>query len=403
MTHDNLNPIATAQWLESLRREQSEEHGEQNQPQTAPSTTSSPEILQQLGLLLDAADASARDPSSTTTPEPSCVPPASSSWSPPPDSSPTTSLTHLEECLKTLPTEIAQHTAKAILEPLARPLLQITDLCEELREQIASLTSASSAPPPSTTVDETSAGEDNDALILHHLRQASAGYEQRDEELLAIKEQLEAALREIEDLKQQNTDLASQLAKAQVSQSGHHSHINFDAESLPWEERKKRILAQLEADEEDVESDEAPEAASQREETRLEVERIVALTDREIQRRDREIAELRMLVEQQAEAHQGVAVGAAAVAQMLESDALIVEERRKLQEIQQQWEEKLRQAEIDLSMERAKLARQRRELEAEREQLRNQLEVLEKSATTPTGRRRRWLDHLGLGDDGSAQ
>lgn len=94
-----------------------------------------------------------------------------------------------------------------------------------------------------------------------------------------------------------------------------------------------------------------------------------------------------------------MAIGAAAIAQMLDADELISQERQKLKDIQREWEDKLRQAEIDLSMERAKLARERTQLETELEQARKSppspfVEI--EGQTKAQARTRKWLEHLGL-------
>ena len=96
---------------------------------------------------------------------------------------------------------------------------------------------------------------------------------------------------------------------------------------------------------------------------------------------------------------------AAAIAQMIDQDELVQQERDKLQEMQRQWEAKLRQAEIDVSLERARLARQRQELEQRNAELEEQLchqsresQQAPAEAGKPT---RRWLTKLGLTDDQS--
>ena len=164
---------------------------------------------------------------------------------------------------------------------------------------------------------------------------------------------------------------------------------------MTWEERKALILQQLAADEDE------PDEEVQSE--RIQIDEVLRTTQREIERRDREIAELQSLVEQQAGARDGVAIGAAAIAQVLDADQLIAEERQKLKDIQHEWEEKLRQAEIDLSMERAKLARERIQLEIQLEEAKaadaSTNENPAVSNDRPQGRTRRWLEHLGLKDN----
>jgi hypothetical protein len=110
------------------------------------------------------------------------------------------------------------------------------------------------------------------------------------------------------------------------------------------------------------------------------------------------------MLDSQAQQVGEVAVGAAAVAQMLDTDELIRQERESLKRLQENLREQLKQAEVDISLERAKLARDRSELE---EKIRG-LEA-EKASYTPAGHDgqgdkgkrqggRKWLTRLGLGD-----
>ncbi len=96
-----------------------------------------------------------------------------------------------------------------------------------------------------------------------------------------------------------------------------------------------------------------------------------------------------------------MAVGAAAIGAMLESDDIVQQERERLTQLEAEMNDKLRQAEIDISRERAKLARDRVEID----ELRRQLEI-ERSRPlsdrrsagrkTPGGN---WLARLGLKGD----
>lgn len=149
------------------------------------------------------------------------------------------------------------------------------------------------------------------------------------------------------------------------------------------------ILLQLE----DEQIDDDPVAQADR----IEIQSIIATTQSEIDRRDSEIEELREIIQMQADARDGVAIGAAGLAQMIDSDAIIVQEREKLKLLQQEWEGKLRQAEIDLSMERARLARERVLVEQERA---NTISGLNENENDLGKKERRWLKMLGLGEDG---
>ena len=95
-----------------------------------------------------------------------------------------------------------------------------------------------------------------------------------------------------------------------------------------------------------------------------------------------------------------MAIGAAGVAQLLDNNDLINQEREKLKEMQQEWEAKLRQAEIDLSMERAKLARERSEMELEVAQLKRAAAQEHNVGISPGDKKeRRWKNFLGIKEE----
>jgi hypothetical protein len=99
-----------------------------------------------------------------------------------------------------------------------------------------------------------------------------------------------------------------------------------------------------------------------------------------------------------------VAVGAAAVAHLLDTDELVKQERDSLKQLQESLREQLRKAEVDISLERAKLARERADLD---EKLRG-WESEKASLPGPgegggdKGKKqggRKWLTRLGLGEN----
>lgn len=203
---------------------------------------------------------------------------------------------------------------------------------------------------------------------------------------------------EVADLKEKNTALVSQLAEAQSSLHNppHLCLSTLNQESMTWEQRKKLIMQQFE-------NESAGNTPSIPSKSRVEVEDVLRTTQAEIDRRDKEIAELKSIVEQQSNTREGVAIGAAAIAQMLDSDELIQLEREKLAAIQREWEGKLREAEIQISTERAKLSRERAELEAQTRLLAEQAVNLPPQASTIPETKdgkpvRRWLEHMGLRD-----
>jgi len=167
-----------------------------------------------------------------------------------------------------------------------------------------------------------------------------------------------------------------------------------------WESQKKRLLEQLESD------FDGQDPGQKRD--RLTVESTIRITDQVVAGKDREIIELRQLLENQASNLGQFAVGAAAVAELMDCDELVRQERENLRRMQEEWREKLRRAEVEISVERAKIARERVELE---EKLRSweaarangppaSSDVLgaDKGKSRSRGR---WLTRLGLQDDGA--
>jgi chromosome segregation ATPase len=224
-------------------------------------------------------------------------------------------------------------------------------------------------------------------------------------DLASLRADLAAAEQRIEELQSQNSDLAGRVATSSVNDCTSHEGAE-SLDSLPWEERKRMILARLEDEESHLLSEMAaddPESETTRDELQA-LRDIVHQTDREIMRRDAEIAELQQLLEQQSATVGDVAVGAAAIAGMFDQDELIREEREKLQQLKSEWEEKLRNAEIEVSMERAKLARDRQELEKRNAELEetmaHQQRASQHESTDDEGKPvRRWLSRMGLSEE----
>ena len=199
-----------------------------------------------------------------------------------------------------------------------------------------------------------------------------------------------AAMEDIRALKARNAELERQVSRQQTAAATAESPIHACIED--WESEKRRILAELESD---ADANDAAAIAA-----RLKVEEIVRRTDRVVAEKNREIEELRHLLQSQSNSLGSMAVGAAALEPLLDQDAFVREERENLRRLQEQWREKLRQAEIDLSVERAKIARQQVEV-GEKLRLiesRSQPGDSADDALCPTGRpvRGRWLARLGL-------
>jgi chromosome segregation ATPase len=223
------------------------------------------------------------------------------------------------------------------------------------------------------------------------------------QELDDLKQRLEMAMQDCRDLKNKNAELAQQLNAARAG--GGASAATSDG-GMDWESQKRRMLAQLEADF-DENNEEQQQQKLTIEEAIQKTEKVVAGKEQELAAKDQEIEELRRLLENQASSIGEVAVGASAIAGVLDNDELVRQERESLKKLQDSLREQLRQAEIELSMERAKIARQRAEMEekiqafeADRAKYAVSAEGQKQAADTgKKASRGRWLARLGLRDD----
>lgn len=303
--------------------------------------------------------------------------------------------------------ETSPEGERALREQLTRAFEVNTDTLAQLISEFKELRHAVMTQPPAAPDPQADSDGDDDvaAEFEQQLRQSHEENSRLQAEIERLREQLGEA-------RQQNEDLASRVASSSIQHSiGAPDSGGNDA--LSWEQRKEMILRQMEDDSFDASAfvsslgdkvapggdDETPDPATHLEQLHEELTR----REQELTRRDREIGELRNLLEQQSEACDGgVAIGAAAIAQMVDGDELVREEREKLKRLQEEWEEKFRQAEIAASLERAKLSRERQqlaqktaELEEELAHVRRACRDLEGDGKGPS---RRWLAELGIRD-----
>jgi hypothetical protein len=237
---------------------------------------------------------------------------------------------------------------------------------------------------------------EQDSTVTHESTQLSEAVATErasaDEEMLCgLKKEIESLREEIESLTIQNHHLAGELAQSNIKRSI-GSNADVDA-TLTWEQRKALLFNQ---DADASAKDDSSNAAGQFDEQLRRVQE-------QLRERDREIAELRDLLEQRPlHREEGTAVGAAAIALMMDGDELICEERKRLQELQTEWEAKFRDMEISASIERANLARERQQLERQNAELEEQLahlkRELKQEEITGPNQSRRWLAKLGLAD-----
>jgi len=219
------------------------------------------------------------------------------------------------------------------------------------------------------------------------------------EEMEDLRRGRQMAIDDFRELKQRNEQLELQNAELeqQLSSRPAGGAASFEDGALDWASQKARMLAQLESDFDETDPKQV--------ENRLTIEQAIRRTEKALQQKDEEIQELRRLLEDQSASIGGMAVGANAIAELLDHDELVRDERENLKRLQEEWREKLRVAEVDISVERAKLARERATLEDKLQAMeseRKKLSVLKSSGAgeaekKPT--RNKWLSRLGLQND----
>jgi hypothetical protein len=208
-----------------------------------------------------------------------------------------------------------------------------------------------------------------------------------------LQRRLEMATDEVRKLKRQNADLEEKLATKQAAAP---RGTATSTEGQDWESTKRRLLAQLEG--------EAQQEGGLGAEERLTVEKAIRSTSAALAERDREIAELKERLEQESTqcAVESQVSRSAAEAEILDRDALVQEERKRLTDLQDEWQSKLRQAEVEISVQRARLARERTELDEKLRTLEAQKSAMPtggdaKGSDQSSGKpARRWLSRLGL-------
>ena len=226
-------------------------------------------------------------------------------------------------------------------------------------------------------------------------RETASGEQAAFETESEFQRRYEMVLEDLREIKQENARLQEQLEAAQNTAPAAGLQSKGDSGNLSWEAQKQRILAALESEFDEEEEEDQKE--------RLQIQQVVERTHRVVAEKDAEIAELKQLLENQSASVGSLAVGAAALGDMLDKDAVIQQERENLIQMQEEWREKLRKAEVEISVERAKLARERSKME---EQLRIIEERNAGAGDTSTGGsggerppRNRWLTRLGLKDE----
>lgn len=219
----------------------------------------------------------------------------------------------------------------------------------------------------------------------------AAGDEEVQEKIHSLEKRYSLAMEDLREEKARAAELEQKLAAARRGGGAPAA----SGGGLDWEAQKLRMLAMLE-EYDDGDEDEAT--------TKLTIQGTLEITDSVVAEKDQEIAELRKLLEEQSSNIGNVAVGASAIAQLIESDEVIQHERERARQLQGEWEGKMRTAEVEISVERAKLARERAELEEKLRHLEERAATIGAQYPASAGtaskepKRGRWLERLGLKD-----
>jgi chromosome segregation ATPase len=275
----------------------------------------------------------------------------------------------------------------------------------ELARALHEATSASAPPDVAAQLEKLREENRKLAALLGEAESRSSSADPRSsQEFRDLRARLDLAMQECRELKIKSAELQQQLEAAKAG----GGRPAAGGVATDWETQKRRLLEQLEADA-TADEDEARKAEKLSiEETIKRTDEALAQKNDELAAKDREIEDLRRLLEDQSHNIGQMAVGAAAIAEVLDHDELIRQERETLQKLQTELREQLRQAEIELSMERAKIARERMEIEeklhAFEKEKASLLSVADAQGPAAAGKkpaRGRWLERLGLRDGGN--
>jgi chromosome segregation ATPase len=205
----------------------------------------------------------------------------------------------------------------------------------------------------------------------------------------------EMAVDDVRQLKRRNAELEEELAALQAGAA----QPAGGEPAVDWESTKRRLMAQLQDDGEQF-------GGNLSDDERLTVEGAIRITDDVVSQRDQEIAALKQRLAEQPETPvpKPTPPSDAAVAEVLDRDALVQEERKRLLALQNEWQDKMRQAEVEISVQRAKIARERSDLEEKMRVLEDGKASLAADQASGTPRSpedlkkpaRRWLERLGL-------
>jgi chromosome segregation ATPase len=277
---------------------------------------------------------------------------------------------------------------------------EIAQLKQRLDELAAQSAAGSADPALAEELDSLRAereellGRLDDAQQQLKQAQSAKGGKAGGAEVEDLKRRVELAMEEVRELKAEKNKLHQQLQSAQKIAAAAGGAV-AGGPAMDWEAQKQRLLAQLESDFDTNDQQQAKD--------KLTVKNAIAATEQALSEKDQEIEDLKQLLNSQSGNIGEMAVGAHAIAEVLDQDALIREERENLRTMQEEWREKLRKAEVDISVERATIARERSELEEKIQVLESERKRFEEvggsSQSDEKGKKsnaRRWLTRLGL-------
>jgi hypothetical protein len=207
-----------------------------------------------------------------------------------------------------------------------------------------------------------------------------------------LQHRYEKATEELKQARNKNAELQQEISRARATAAKLVQQARKSGE-LDWEAEKLRIIAALEAEGE-------PQDEAQKTE-RMGIVEVLQITDEVIASKDHEIQELKKHAEPHEQRESVESRTSVSVAEVLDNNALIQEERERLQRLQEEWHAKLRHAEVEVALERAKITHQRIELEellraarpASSAEPPKSTETAEQSPQPASGR---WLARLGL-------
>ena len=317
----------------------------------------------------------------------------------------------------------APHDAKSVGERAIRPnakrrrrrsdratvraLENLTSLFEQMlfeQSEIKSQLAAFQAQPPTTTNCESQSGPTGwqaresqlvgeidrlhqEILSIAENVQNSAASEDFEHRIRQLENALQSSEQSTDELSQENRHLRNQIS-AMSSESRRTTPTSASPDNMSWDDRKKLLMMELDGETTGTELQDHgvsdPDALAH----------LIQSSQIEIERRDREIEELKKLLATQSNTiSEGVSMEAER-SKVLDADEIIQQERGRLRTIQAELDDKLRKAEVDLSLERARLARDRQLVEERQQALKNQ--TAEADTSTPGVKKRNWLASLGL-------